>query len=214
MSPSSSITPGIDLETGAQLLLGWVEEIDRQLDLEEPKDTESPTTEALAAVGIGTDDSPTIEGEGALHVIFELAGSAFAVPAADLAELKVFESPMPIPGVPPWVLGIETFRGETLSVTDLACFLGFSSLTRTKLARTMVVFDPRNRRTVLTGLVVDAVSTHEWLPDRGGNSDAAKGLSGRLGRFTQRIIEVKGRALAVLDLDALLRSEEFFQLST
>lgn len=172
-----------------------------------PADVLAAMPGSTFAADPGSDAGP---GAGDLHVIFELGGSPFAVPAAALVEVRPFTPPMPIPGVSPWVLGIESFQAETLSIVDLAAFFGFASLLRSEDARTLVVFDPRSRRRPLTGLAVDAVATHEWLPSGGpGNPSTATPLAGRLGRLTRRILERRGRALTVLDLEALLLSPDF-----
>ena len=194
---------------GAGMLRELVLGIDAQL----PEQSEPPPVpEVAAASGHGPAPVVSMEGEGVLHVIFELGGSAFAVPAASLAEVEPYEPPMPIPGVPDWLLGIESFRGEVLSITDLAAWLGFSKLVPSKHARTLIVFDPRSPKRPLTGLAVDGVITHQWLPQTEGGEAAAEALGGRLGRFARRIIEIDGRALAELELDALLTSEEFLDL--
>ncbi|MEM6794330.1 MAG: chemotaxis protein CheW [Acidobacteriota bacterium] len=227
MVPDGAAPGGLgasDLESGAAMLRELVRRIDGALDDGRagaaapdpgPSDDASPAADPGPATPSAPEapavprDQAAFEGEGGLHLIFELAGSSFAIPAVGLAEVKVYEEPMPIPGVPPWILGIESFRGEALSVTDLAAFLGFSKLTGTELARLIVVHDPRSPKRVLTGLAVDAVATHEWLPGHGGRDAGSAALTGRLGRFTQRILDIGDRALAVLDLEGLLDSEEF-----
>lgn len=203
---------------GAAMLRELVARIDAGLDLDPGLEIRSERG-AESSVGAAEPAPPQsavvtpLDGEGILHVIFELGGSVFSFPAAACTEVRLFEAPMPIPSVPPWILGIESFRGEVLSVTDLSAFLGFSKLTPTDLSRTLVVFDPRSSRRALTALAVDAVLTHQWLPEISGGVKAAAGLGGRLGRFAERIIELDGRTVAVLNIEALLNSQEFLHLS-
>ncbi|MEO1084466.1 MAG: chemotaxis protein CheW, partial [Acidobacteriota bacterium] len=187
---------------GAAMLRELVARIDAGLDLESevpspspgrgagspqsPAEPETPAPRASAAKVASQD------GEGVLHVLFELGGSIFSFPAAACAEVRPYEAPMPIPSVPPWILGIESFRGEVLSVSDLSAFLGFSKLTPTDHSRAVVVFDPRTTKRALTVLAVDAVLTHQWLPEKTGGEKAAAALGGRLGRFAERIVELDG----------------------
>lgn len=202
---------GAATASGAAMLRELVERIDSSLVAAAAEHSTGATPDSTPLAGPRAAKVESIEGEGVLHVLFELGGSAFAVPAALLAEVEAYEPPMPIPGVPDWLLGIESFRGEVLSITDLAALLGFSKLVPSAHARTLVVSDPRSRRP-LTGLAVDAVITHQWLPATEGGEAAAEALGGRLGRFARRIIELDGRALAELELEALLASEEFLAL--
>ncbi|MEM8996312.1 MAG: chemotaxis protein CheW, partial [Acidobacteriota bacterium] len=207
---------------GASMLREIVARIDAGLDLEAevPASTPGrgaelppPPAEPMTSPRASAAKVTSRDGEGVLHVLFELGGSIFSLPAAACAEVRPYEAPMPIPSVPPWILGIESFRGEVISVSDLSAFLGFSKLTPTDHSRAVVVFDPRTSKRALTLLAVDAVLTHQWLPERTGGEKAAAALGGRLGRFAERIVELDGRTVAVLDIEALLSSQEFLHLS-
>ncbi|MEO1367829.1 MAG: chemotaxis protein CheW [Acidobacteriota bacterium] len=216
-----STAPDEALE-GASMLREIVARIDAGLDLEAGVPASTPgrgesSTPPRAEVG-APPRAPAAkvisqDGEGVLHVLLELGGSIFSFPAAACAEVRPYEAPMPIPSVPTWILGIESFRGEVISVSDLSAFLGFSKLTPTVHSRSVVVFDPRTSKRALTVLAVDAVLTHQWLPEETGGEKAAAALGGRLGRFAERIVELDGRTVAVLDIEALLSSQEFLHLS-
>ncbi|MEM1178338.1 MAG: chemotaxis protein CheW [Acidobacteriota bacterium] len=203
---------------GAAMLRELVARVDAGLDLDaaaEPVEVRGAEPAALTP-SVGAPSAArvsSVDGEGVLHVLFELGGSVFSFAASACAEVRPYVAPMPIPSVPPWILGIESYLGEVLSVTDLSAFLGFSQLTATEFSRAMVVFDPRVAKRPLTALAVDAVLTHQWLPETSGGEKAAAALGGRLGQFAERIVELDGRTVAVLNIEALLGSEDFLHLS-
>lgn len=214
--PSDLGLDGEQGSAGAAILAQLVGQIDRELLPQDlgtalagsPAGSDVPEGNLLGESTATAVESR--EGEGVLHVVFRLGRTTLAVPGALLAEIKPYGRPIPIPGVPHWLQGIESYQGETLSVVDLAAFLGCGALAESATARLMVIYEPGSRRRVLTGFAVDSVATHAWLPETDGGADLS--LAGRLGSFTDCMLELDGRTLAVLDLEALLQSDDFREL--
>lgn len=75
----------------------------------------------------------------------------FAVPMADIGEIGTLPVITPLPGLPSWLAGIVNLRGEIVSVTNLAAFLGVAAahpgggsrfvLLRHGRVRTMIAID-------------------------------------------------------------------------
>lgn len=58
-------------------------------------------------------------------VTFTLAGQMFGIAMASLLEIRQWEEPTPLPGVPDYVRGVTNLRGNVVPVVDLAARLGW-----------------------------------------------------------------------------------------
>lgn len=58
-----------------------------------------------------------------LHLLIDLEGSRYALPAAAIEEIAPLLAVTPLPGAPRGIAGAVNFRGETLPVVDLAMLL-------------------------------------------------------------------------------------------
>lgn len=58
-------------------------------------------------------------------VTFSLAGQMFGIAMTALVEIREWEEPTPLPGVPPYVLGVTNLRGNVVPVVGLAQRLGW-----------------------------------------------------------------------------------------
>jgi purine-binding chemotaxis protein CheW len=136
------------------------------------------------------------------YVLFSVAGAYYAAPQSFVSELDRVPAITFVPNVPPWLRGITNRRGDILSVVDLRTLLGLERLP-TGAGRLLVV---RLRDDSCTlGLLVDEVQQIVGLsPDDVRVPDA--GLEGPLVPFLSGIAALDQRTVALLDLDALLRS--------
>jgi len=58
--------------------------------------------------------------------VVSVGAQRIAIPAEDLREIVPLPDVTPLPGLPPWLLGIAQVRGELLGVVDLASIVGVS----------------------------------------------------------------------------------------
>lgn len=58
-------------------------------------------------------------------VTFRLGDQMFAIPMAALVEIREWEDPTPLPGVPPFLKGVTNLRGHVVPVVGLAERLGW-----------------------------------------------------------------------------------------
>lgn len=74
--------------------------------------------------------------------------------AALLPWLRRYAAPGPVPGVPPWVLGLLNVQGTVQAIVDLGAFLGFGASIPNDTSR--LIFVERDEMRV--GLLVDGAS--------------------------------------------------------
>ena len=74
-----------------------------------------------------------------LHVIFQVAGTHYAVAARDVIQLESFGGATPVPGAPPWVQGLVQIRGNVVPVVDLRRRFGLPVEPPTLDSRVIVV---------------------------------------------------------------------------
>lgn len=96
----------------------------------------------------------------ALHVVFEVGGAGYVLPATIVRELESFGEVTPVPGTPPHVAGIVHVRGQVLPLVDLRVRFGLPPGTPS-LDRRVIVVEHEGRR---IGLLVDLAREVARLP--------------------------------------------------
>jgi purine-binding chemotaxis protein CheW len=74
----------------------------------------------------------------ALHVVFKVAGSEYALPAGDVLQMETYTGATQVPGSKPWVAGIVQVRGRIVPVVDLRARFGLPAAERTLDSRVVV----------------------------------------------------------------------------
>ena len=140
-----------------------------------------------------------------LHVVFRVASTSYAVPAARVVQMETFTGATTVPGTPPWVAGLVQVRGRVVPAIDLRCRFGLPAGARTLDTRMVLV--QQGARVI--ALVVDSarditrVPAERIRPDPTGEP-VAGGASPALVRG---VASIGDRVLVLLDLDALLAQE-------
>ena len=121
---------------------------------------------------------------------------------------------VPIPNMPPWVMGIYNWRGDILWVADLSHFLGFVTWEQQSInvvAYTTVVLNahsPEGASTSsdqLVGLIVNRTEDIEWCNPENIQSSIASNLNPAIAQFLQGYwLKPNSEMLAVLDGNAIL----------
>jgi purine-binding chemotaxis protein CheW len=96
----------------------------------------------------GAENSP-------LLLTFLLAAERYALPAMVVREIVHYRPPEPVPGAPPWVLGLITTRGEVVPVVDLAWVLGLPPRPVTPLSCLIVLELRAQREPLVMALLAD-----------------------------------------------------------
>lgn len=138
------------------------------------------------------------ENAGALveALIFELGKERYALETAYILEVFPLTDFTPVPGVPPFLIGVTHYRGEILALIDLRKLFGIEVRGMTDLSRILVLGGERAR----CGLLVDQAQEIILLKPEAILPQPA----GPAGRETQGLRGVTREALMVLDGEALL----------
>lgn len=132
-------------------------------------------------------------------VIFELAGTTYAVRSQCVRQMEMIEQITPVPNAPNSVEGVVFSRGRVIPVVNLRVRFGFEKIP-VELRTRLIVIDI-GERTV--GLLVDSarefisIPTAEIQPP----NEAISGLSGK---YLEGIATFGGRIILVLNLNEVI----------
>jgi purine-binding chemotaxis protein CheW len=136
-------------------------------------------------------------------LIFQLAASKYAIPAANLEELGYLPKITRVPNLPDWLPGVTAWRGQIIPVFDLRALLGQGP---TEGGRMLVV---KARNNTLIGLIVDQINTIaslsiDQLREPRPEDNLLPHINGTC--------EQAGQLIACFDVDSLLGWAESQQL--
>jgi chemotaxis signal transduction protein len=135
-----------------------------------------------------------------VHVQVRVGAEAYALPARDVLEVAPLESPTPVPGAGPFVLGVRNVRGRVVPVFALGALTGARPAGRRPAAASghgqLCVAAHGDR---VAGLAVDEVTDVGELPDGGDVTE---------GGVVARSLLVGGRLVGVVDVARLFAELE------
>lgn len=146
-------------------------------------------------------------------IVVLLGREQVAIPIRSIKEIIEVPKVTFLPNVPNYILGICSVRGEIISITDIRLMLGLKLLdskTRKELQKERVILLEGDR--FVTGIVVDTVVEVIEIPFEDVES-SKNTLTGRLADFSEGIYKEGGRILVVLNVNALLNSNELAQFN-
>jgi purine-binding chemotaxis protein CheW len=133
------------------------------------------------------------------YILFELAGTAYAVHSAVVQRMEMVEHVTPVPNAPPFVDGVVFSRGRVVPAINLRVRFGFDRAPYDLKTRLIVV--THDDRAV--GLIVD--SAREFVTIA---ADAIQpppdGLAGTSGNYLRGIATVADRVILILDVAGVL----------
>lgn|SRR5262245_6953804 len=161
----------------------------------EAGESSRPAPAAGPARAVAPQDDPR-------YVLFSVAGAHYAVLQPFVTELDRVPRITLVPNVPSWIAGVANRRGDILSVVDMRALIGIERLAAGG-GRLLVVrlLDD----TCALGLLIDDVQQIVSVPGA-DIREPGVGLDGPLAAFLTGLFDLDERTVAVLDLDALLRS--------
>jgi purine-binding chemotaxis protein CheW len=146
----------------------------------------------------------------AQQVVFQLAGTNYAVPITEVVEMSTVPRTTLLPNVPHFVRGVTNLRGEVLAVIDLRLFLGLDIHGDAVRERMLVVRPPGSD--AVAGLIVESV--------RGLARTNAQQLRQPAGPVEDPVVpylagvtEFEDQVLHALDLRKLFLAPEIVSLS-
>ena len=132
-------------------------------------------------------------------ISFYIAEQSFCIDIMAVREIRGWTSATPLPHAPATSRGVVNLRGAMLPIVDLGALLGLSATATTK--QNVIIVVEANEQVV--GLLVDGVSdiltlTNEMLQPAPPIA-AGAGIANIAG-----LVEIEGRLLTLLQLDALV----------
>jgi purine-binding chemotaxis protein CheW len=156
----------------------------------------------------------TYEAKGAIEdpvlqwVTFRLDNETYGINVMQVQEVLRYTEIAPVPGAPPYVLGIINLRGNVVTVIDTRLRFGLSE-TETNDQTRIVIIETENQ---VVGILVDAVAEVVYLRQSEiettpnvGNEETAK--------FIQGVCHKNEELLILVDLEKMMSDEEWAELN-
>lgn len=133
------------------------------------------------------------------YILFELAGTTYAVPSASVQRMEMLEQVTPVPNAPAFVDGVVFSRGRVVPALNLRSRFGFPRAEYDSKSRLIVV--THGDRAV--GLIVDSAREFVTVP-----GDAIlpppDGLAGTSGAYLSGVATVGPRVVLLLNVAEVL----------
>ncbi|MDH7503099.1 MAG: chemotaxis protein CheW [Verrucomicrobiota bacterium] len=139
-------------------------------------------------------------------ILFEIAGTAYAVRSCDVQETEMVEHITPVPNAPPYVEGVVFLRGKVIPVINLRLRFGMERMPFNMQTRLVVV--RHKDRTI--GLIVDTcrrftrIPTERIQPPPDVISESTK-------HYLQGFVMLDEKPVLVLDIGAVVNTTEIPQ---
>ena len=137
-------------------------------------------------------------------VTFKLVGETYGINVMQVQEVLRYSEIAPVPGAPPYVLGIINLRGNVVTVIDTRHRFGLEPGEVTDNTRIVIIEADKH----VVGILVDSVAEVVYLRQSEietapnvGNDDSAK--------FIQGVCHKNNELLILIELDKLLTDEEW-----
>lgn len=140
-------------------------------------------------------------------VTFRLEDETYGINVMLVQEVLRVTEIAPVPGAPPYVLGIINLRGNVVTVIDTRSRFGLPPGDIDEASRIVVIESEKQ----VVGILVDSVA--EVVELRGSEIDSAPNVGNdESSRFIQGVATRENDLLIVVDLNKLLSEEEWDQV--
>ena len=133
------------------------------------------------------------------YILFELAGTLYAVPSDVVQRMEMIEHVTPVPNAPPFVDGVVFSRGRVVPAVNLRRRFGFDRAAYDLKTRLIVVAHADRA----VGLVVDSAREFVTIPTE-AIQPPPDGLAGTSGNYLSGIATVADRVILILDVAEVL----------
>jgi len=143
------------------------------------------------------------------YLTFLLQGEEYGVDILCVQEIRVWSSVTELPNKPGYIKGVINLRGVIIPIIDLRLRFGQSALDYDEQTVTIILRQQSQTKTMVVGIVVDAVSevykfTSQSIrkaPAFGNNID---------GCFLKGLASVDDKLVILLDSDSLLNEDDLY----
>ncbi len=141
-------------------------------------------------------------------VTFVLKEETYGINVMQVQEVLRVSEIAPVPGAPPYVLGIINLRGNVVTVIDTRGRFGLPSTEVDDSSRIIVIESEKQ----VVGILVDAVA--EVVELRSNEIDVAPNVGNEeSSRYIQGVATRESNLLILVDLNKLLSSEEWAEIN-
>ena len=155
------------------------------------------------AAGSSMKEDPVLQ-----WVTFRLGNETYGINVMQVQEVLRYTDIAPVPGAPPWVLGIINLRGNVVTVIDTCQRFGLNPIDISDNTR-IVIIEAEGQ---VIGILVDSVAEVVYL--RQSEIESAPNVGNEeSGKFIQGVANRDGELLILVDLNKLLGEQEWAELS-
>ena len=133
------------------------------------------------------------------YVLFELAGTAYAVPSDAVQRMEMVEHVTPVPNAPAFVDGIVFSRGQVVPAINLRARFGFPRVAYDLKTRLIVVAHADRA----VGLIVDSAREFVSIP-ADTIQPPPETLGGTSGNYLAGVATVNDKVILVVDVAEVL----------
>ena len=137
------------------------------------------------------------------YILFEVAGTTYAVPSSQVQQLEMIEHITPVPNASEAVEGVVFSRGKVIPAINLRARFGFPK----------IEYDVRSRLVVVQvegrsiGLIADAAREFKRIPADAINPPS-ENLEGTSGKYLEAIATLENRIILLLNLTEVVKIGE------
>jgi purine-binding chemotaxis protein CheW len=142
-------------------------------------------------------------GAGEPFVVFELAGTTYAVHSQAVQQMEMVEHITPVPNAPSFVEGVVFSRGKVVPAVNLRRRFGMEGVAHD--LRTRLVVIATHGRTV--GLLVDSAREFLTIPAE-AIKPAPEAVTGLSGKYLESVATLGDRLILILNVDEVLNFQE------
>lgn len=143
------------------------------------------------------------------YLTFLLHGEEYGVDILCVQEIRVWSSVTELPNKPSYIKGVINLRGLIIPIIDLRLRFGLSALDYDEQTVTIILRKKSKSRTMVVGVVVDAVSEVYKLTNQkirqvplfGNNIDSC---------FLKGLASVDEKLIMLLDSESLLNEDDLY----
>jgi purine-binding chemotaxis protein CheW len=133
------------------------------------------------------------------YILFDLAGTAYAVPSQAVQRMEMLENVTPVPNAPPFLDGVVFSRGQVVPAVNLRRRFGFDRAAYDLKTRLIVV--AHAGRSV--GLVVDSAREFVTIPGD-AIQPPPETLAGTSGNYLSGVVTLNDRVVLILNVAEVL----------
>ncbi|MCP3665106.1 MAG: chemotaxis protein CheW [Gammaproteobacteria bacterium] len=142
-------------------------------------------------------------------VTFRLEEETYGINVMQVQEVLRVTEIAPVPGAPPYVLGIINLRGNVVTVIDTRSRFGLPSGDIDDSSRVVIIESDKQ----VVGILVDSVA--EVVELRPTEIDSAPNVGNEeSSRYIQGVATLENKLLIVVDLNKLLTEDEWSDMAT